>query len=480
MASVFKAAGAAKYTIMWRDENGKRHKKTGTTDKATSQRIANDLENKVALRRQGLLDPRDEGYRNAAVKPVAEHLAAWVKALTDKGNTQTHVELFTGRARRVIAVLAGAKLCDVEFNPGLGAERTARAEAMLAKSLGSTRLVDLSEERVQAALASIRAEGRSLGTCNAYRAAIKSFAKWCYNTRRTREDALRGLSRFNAKEDLRHDRRTISLQELRNLIEATQNGEDVMGVPGHVRALVYRLAAGTGLRYSEIRSITLEGFDWDTPSVTVEARYTKNGQTATLALPDDLAPDLAAFVAMLPTGAPVFSLPAGYGAKILRHDLAVADIPYRDGADRVFDFHSLRCMLATLADQQGVSPRVVQRMMRHSTLELTGRYTRPRSADIEAAVGRMPSLKPESNHPEALAMTGTDPGPVCPSATADATDENDGEPNSNGSIALASVHQENRRTLVCWPLLSLAPSSGCARLMREERRAQLQNAPRRS
>ena len=43
-----------------------------------------------------------------------------------------------------------------------------------------------------------------------------------------------------------------------------------------------------------------------------------------------------------------------------------------------FRFPLLRCQTATLADQAGVSPRVVQRMMRHSTLELTGRYTRPR------------------------------------------------------------------------------------------------------
>ena len=52
---------------------------------------------------------------------------------------------------------------------------------------------------------------------------------------------------------------------------------------------------------------------------------------------------------------------------------------------RVFDFHSLRCELATLADAAGVSPRVVQRLMRHSKLEMTGRYTRPRAVDIEAA-----------------------------------------------------------------------------------------------
>src|SRR5262249_38505902 len=74
------------------------------------------------------------------------------------------------------------------------------------------------------------------------------------------------------------------------------------------------------------------------------------------------------------------------------------------------DFHALRCEMATLADQAGISPRVVQRLMRHSTLELTGRYTRPRALDIEAAASMLPKLKPIGDRPEAMAMTGTDDG----------------------------------------------------------------------
>jgi hypothetical protein len=62
-----------------------------------------------------------------------------------------------------------------------------------------------------------------------------------------------------------------------------------------------------------------------------------------------------------------------------------------------------------LADAAGVSPRVVQKLMRHSTLELTGRYTRPRAVDIENAASMLPSLKPKGDQPELMALTGTDP-----------------------------------------------------------------------
>src|SRR5262249_22488572 len=247
------------------------------------------------------------------------------------------------------------------------------------------RLSDITAERVQAALATFRASGRSAQTCNHYRACVRTFARWAKRTGRLREFSLEGLTGFNVKEDRRHDRRTLSLEELHRLIQAAECGPVVLGLPGPARALCYRLAASTGLRYSEIASITPASFDWDAPSVTVAACYTKNGDPATLPLPRDLADDLAVYVATLAAGTPVFPLPEGKGAEMLRADLQAAGIPYRDDAGRVYDFHSLRCQMATLADQAGISPRVVQRLMRHSTLELTGRYTRPRAVDIEAA-----------------------------------------------------------------------------------------------
>ena len=52
---------------------------------------------------------------------------------------------------------------------------------------------------------------------------------------------------------------------------------------------------------------------------------------------------------------------------------------------------------------------------------MTGRYTRPRAVDLEAAAGKLPSLRPEAIQPEAAAMTGTDPRPIFPNATKNAT-----------------------------------------------------------
>jgi integrase len=308
---------------------------------------------------------------------------------------------------RVIALFKRANLAEIEPKKPATKKGVAEAEATLRQFVSTARIDDLTPEQVQRALARLTTEGRSFQTANHHRNAIKSFAIWLFDTGRTRENQLRRVAGFNVKEDPRHERRTISLTELRRLIDTAENGPAFKSMTGHERALCYRLAVASGLRYSELASITPESFDWHAGTVTIKAAYSKNGQTATLPLATELVNDLASHVAGLPARKPIFALPHNKGAAMVRTDLKAAGIPYRDDAGRVFDFHSLRCQMATLADAAGVSPRVVQRMMRHSKLEMTGRYTRPRAVDLENAAQSLPSLR-TTTRPKALAATGTD------------------------------------------------------------------------
>jgi integrase len=292
------------------------------------------------------------------------------------------------------------------------------------------RLSELAASRVQEALAVLRSEGKSLATCNHHRAAIRGFSRWLWKEGRLPSDPLAGVSGFNAREDRRHDRRTLGLDELGRLIEVAERGATYRGMTGPARALCYRLAVATGLRYSEIKSLTLESFHGD--SVSILASYSKNGQTATLPLSADVAEDMAAWIEDKAPGEPIFALPSR-GADLLKVDLEGADLPYRDASGLVFDFHFLRRQTATLADRAGCSPRVVQRLMRHSTLELTGRYTRPRALDLENAAQALPSLRPTATTRESLAATGTDN--PSPSATESATGSEGHVPNPFGNIS---------------------------------------------
>jgi integrase len=420
MASVFKADGATKYTILYNDEHGKRRKKIGYTDKRESERFAAKLEDRAIKIKNGDIDPRSERFAIAERKLLTEHITDWQADLTNRGGTAKHADLSADRVRRLVAVMVGAKPDEVDGKRMTRKECT-EARAKMARLIASARLSILTGDKVQDGLATFRDSDRSLETCNHYRRAIRGFAQWAFKNGRLRENPLLALSGFNAKEDRRHDRRTIALEELLRLIAVADRGATFMGMTGRARALCYRLAVATGLRYSELASTTAESFDWDAPSVTVAAAYTKNGAPATMPIPDELAQDLAAYVATLEPGAPVFPLPEQKGAKMLRFDLVAAKIPYRDAGGLVFDFHSLRCEMATLADAAGVTPRVVQKMMRHSTLELTGRYTRPRAVDIDAAADKLPSLRPAAPATEAAVMTGTDSRPVLLPATENAT-----------------------------------------------------------
>jgi len=135
MASVFKAKGSSKYTILYVDETGRRRKKAGCSDKAVSERIAHDLENKVALRRQGLIDTKAEAYRDHAARPLSEHLTDWIESLRAKGVKPVCVRQFSACAKQVVALAKGAKLADI--NPGKSMLNVARAQAEVQRRIES-------------------------------------------------------------------------------------------------------------------------------------------------------------------------------------------------------------------------------------------------------------------------------------------------------------------------------------------------------
>ncbi len=427
MATVYRPSGRKNYIIEWVDENGKRHRKSGTSDRKVAQQIARNIETRKTLRREGMIDSKQEAYATHEGRPLSDHLDAWRDNLLHEGSTPKHADQTADRVRRLIAVMFGAKPDDIDGKT-MNRTRQEKAREAIGRLVDKARLSDVVTERVQAALAAFRNSGRSAQTCNHYRAGIRAFVRWAKRTGRLREYSLEGLTGFNVKEDRRHDRRTLALDELQRLIVAAERGPDFQAMNGPARALCYRLAASTGLRFSEIGSIRPRSFDWEAPSVTIQAAYTKNGDPATLTLPDDVAADLRPYVATLAADASVFPLPEK-GAEMLRVDLAAAGIPYMDASGLFFDFHSLRCQMATMADAAGFSTGVVQRRMRHSTQKLTEQYIRPRAMDIDAVASRLPSLRPTGDRPERLAMTGTDgPSRACntpeitPQADADGLD----------------------------------------------------------
>jgi hypothetical protein len=279
MASVFKAEkGDTRYTILYYDENGKRRKKVGFTDKKETERLANKLEDEARKYKQGLNDRKAESFRDHERRPLADHIDAWQASLSAKGHTSKHAGQSTDRVRRLVAVMLGARPDDIDGKT-MTREQQKEARALVTRLTAKVRLSDLTADRAQAAIATLRDSGRSLLTCNHYRACARAFMQWAWKDSRVRDNPMIALEGYNAKEDPRHQRRTISVEELRALISAAEHGPVVMGMTGHARALCYQLAAASGLRHGfqhgqprkELASITSESFDWEANQLTIPA-----------------------------------------------------------------------------------------------------------------------------------------------------------------------------------------------------------------
>jgi hypothetical protein len=258
MATIYKPTGRSKYIIEYIDETGNRRRKTGTTDKRLTERLAARIEEDVALRKGGLVDRKAEAYRDHEALSLLDHLADWHKDLMAKGKTAKHAALSRDRAGKLIALVRGASLDDLV--PGRKAEAMERAARLLAETLTKARFSELTAERIQAALARLREEGRSAQTANHFRAAIRGFLKWCHRRGRIRSVPTDGVEGFNVEEDLRHPRRSLTDDELARLIAYAETARPLWGMPGPLRAMAYRTGAGTGFRVDELRSLTPESF----------------------------------------------------------------------------------------------------------------------------------------------------------------------------------------------------------------------------
>jgi len=410
MASIFKRGPDKKnryapYWICYTDFDGKRRMVKGCTDYEATKRIAAKLENEVAERKHGTLDPAKERMLQQAQQPLIEHLDDFEKYLLGKGNTDKHADI---TRTHVEAILTGCKI---------------------------ERLADLAPSAVVAWLADERQAGRiGIKTSNYYLRDMKAFCNWLVKDHRAPANPLAHLSPMNANVDDRRERRCLDPDEFAAFITAAHKGKANHRHSGPDRAMLYIITANVGFRASEMASLTPESFDLDSkpPTVTVEASYSKHRRKDT----QPLRPDLAELIRNWLLGRPPKDLlwPGSWwntAAEMLRFDLDAAKaawikeagedeaerkrriestyLSYTDDAGRVFDFHALRHQFISNLASAGVHPKVAQLLARHSTITLTmDCYTHLGLHDQTAALDKLPPL-PSVKPPVAeLKATGTD------------------------------------------------------------------------
>ena len=417
---VFKATyrarnGATKQTAKWyvefRDHFERIRRLPGFTEKKQAEELGRKVEKLVVCRsnresldaalnrwveslplriRKKLVDwDVIDSRKAAASKPLDEHIDDFETALVSKGGTAKHARQVANRVRKACKGSRFRYWSDVDGG------------------------------KLQKHLARLRdgAEQLSIQTSNFYLAAMKQFGKWMVAEGRAGESPLECLKAMNVQTDRRHDRRALSVDELRRLLAAAEHGDEIASVPGYERALVYRLALESGLRAAEIRSLTRSSFDFraETPTVTVEAGYSKRRREDVLPLRIETARAIEAHVATKLPVAAAFTMPKKDRlAHVLRSDLASARqkwlkesvsgeeraereassfLMYRDDAGRVADFHALRHTFITNLAASGVHPKVAQALARHSTITLTmDRYTHTVLGEQSEALAVLPDL----------------------------------------------------------------------------------------
>ncbi|MBI1309700.1 tyrosine-type recombinase/integrase [bacterium] len=198
-----------------------------------------------------------------------------------------------------------------------------------------------------------------------------------------------------------------SLDDFSRLLASTAEGNPFRGLTGQDRVVLYLTAVSTGFRASELASLTISSFDLDaeTPTITVQAAYSKRRRTDTRPLRAELAAMFRDYFDaladtrqgdLIPIRSKRLVWPGTWPQKasvMVRTDQEAADVSYRDEHDRVLDFHGLRHTFGTNLAKAGISPKVAQELMRHSDGNLTlNTYSHVGLHDLAGAVEQLPPV----------------------------------------------------------------------------------------
>jgi len=337
MATVFKRTPKGKYYAEYTGRNGKRiRRSTGTTVKQDAQKIATKWELDENAIRQGIAKDAPDS--------LTELLDEYLIYLSNSGDK--HLQVTESRMRAILKGTAWETVADVnQFD----LETFVRSYEYFPSKKGPGRKL------------SLRTQGHYLGVA-------KSFVSWLVNVRNAMSRSpLTAIRKPNFAADRKIVRRFLLPAEW-PWLATTPN------------ALLYETAIQTGFRASEIRAIQSEHLGAD--HIYLPARSTKNRKDAKQYITPSLRKRL---VGRLP-----FDLPSNINllAEMVRADLANAraaalkakhkpastDIHFlstTNALGHVMDFHALRHTCGAWLAIRGVNPKVIQAVMRHSSIALT-------------------------------------------------------------------------------------------------------------
>lgn len=329
---------------------------------------------------------------------LSPDLQRWIENLPEKMRDKLIKFGLIGNQR--ISANLGKPLIEhlKDFCDGLAADRRKvayikQAEANIRRILSDCRFKvwsDIDGNKVKTYLAKSRgSDGYGERTYNTYLRGFKEFCGWMLKEGRVAgSDPMKNHTLIKQTE-FRKRRRPLTVDEIPRLLEATRTAPKRFNMTGYERSLVYRLAIEAGLRAGEIKRLQVFSFDFEAKHKAVHIEPdNKSKRPADQILIAETAKALKEFFSDKKPTDKAFAMPhAANTAVMIRADLKDAGIEYRDAAGRDVDFHSLRHTCGTNLALANVHPRVAQKIMRHSSIELTMKYYTHvlYSSEVEAA-----------------------------------------------------------------------------------------------
>jgi integrase len=349
------------YYAEYTDAAGRQRRAKGFADRGATLQLLARLEREAAMVRAGLLPP---GAADLA-RPLAALFAEYAGLLEARQLAARHVRNVRAWVPAVLAACKWHRVADVDAD----------------------RLVGWAGAK--------RAGGCSPATVNGHLSAVKAFVRWACGKAGVAYP-LGGVRRLNEAVDRRRSRRIPTPDELARLIAAAPANRRRRGVAvgGADRAMLYRVAAGTGLRASELASLTPDSFDLSAPAVTVAAADSKGRREEVVPLPAALAAALRPWLAGKPPGVRVWP---GDWAKVRRQvgwlawDVRRAGVAeFDDRGDRL-TFHAFRAYYITHLIRAGADVKQVQTLARHRNVATTlDHYARVDPAALKGLADRLP------------------------------------------------------------------------------------------
>ena len=227
--------------------------------------------------------------------------------------------------------------------------------------------------------------------------AFRSFITWMYSRDYISSNPLKNIKPLPEHKDKKFPRRSLTEDEVNLLITETINAEKRCGLRGYERSLVYSLALNTGLRFKEIYTLKRNDFTFgEINYISISSSNTKNKKSDECPFSPKLARDLKQYFddnLAKPNTKAFSGMWKDSGAAMLLPDLELAKINAITDEGKI-DFHSLRHTFGTMAALAGVSPQALQKMMRHSDINLTMKYyVHIGVADKAKAVAKLPPIK---------------------------------------------------------------------------------------